>query len=137
MKTKTYSELIKLGTFYDRFEYLKLSEKIGEETFGFERYLNQGFYRSQEWKMSRDFVIARDLGCDLAISDREIHGKIVVHHMNPITIDAIKNGSPIILDPEFLITCSHNTHNAIHYGSIELLIEQYAERSPNDTTPWR
>ena len=137
MKTKTYSELIKLGTFYDRFEYLKLSEKIGEETFGFERYLNQGFYRSQEWKMSRDFVITRDLGCDLAIDDREIHGKIVVHHMNPITLDEIKNGSPIILDPEFLITCSHNTHNAIHYGSIELLIEQYAERSPNDTTPWR
>lgn len=137
MIIRTYSELIKLPTFEERYEYLKLDGKIGEETFGFDRYINQEFYRSNEWLKVRDFVIVRDGGCDLAIEDREIVGKILVHHMNPITIDDILNRSEFLLDPEYLISTIKNTHDAIHYGDSSLLITAPIERRKNDTCPWR
>lgn len=134
---RTYSELIKIPTFEERFEYLKLSGAIGEATFGFDRYLNQVFYRSQEWKHIRDCVIFRDNGCDLGIDDRLIRGKILVHHMNPISIQDVENRDRKIFDPEFLICVSHITHNAIHYGDSNLLIKDHVERTPNDTCPWK
>ena len=137
MIIRTYSELIKLPTFEERYEYLKLDGKVGEETFGFDRYINQEFYRSNEWLKVRDFVIVRDGGCDLAIEDREIFGKILVHHMNPITIDDILNRSEFLLDPEYLICTIKNTHDAIHYGDSSLLITAPIERRKNDTCPWR
>lgn len=137
MIIRTYSELIKLPTFEERYEYLKLDGKVGEETFGFDRYINQEFYRSNEWLKVRDFVIVRDDGCDLAIEDREIVGKILVHHMNPITIDDILNRSEFLLDPEYLISTIKNTHDAIHYGDSSLLITTPIERRKNDTCPWR
>lgn len=137
MIIRTYSELIKLPTFEERYEYLKLDGKVGEETFGFDRYINQEFYRSNEWLKVRDFVIVRDGGCDLAIEDREIVGKILVHHMNPITIDDILNRSEFLLDPEYLICTIKNTHDAIHYGDSSLLITAPIERRKNDTCPWR
>ena len=137
MIIRTYSELIKLPTFEERYEYLKLDGKVGEETFGFDRYINQEFYRSNEWLKVRDFVIVRDGGCDLAIEDREIVGKILVHHMNPITIDDILNRSECLLDPEYLISTIKNTHDAIHYGDSSLLIAAPIERRKNDTCPWR
>lgn len=137
MIIRTYSELIKLPTFEERYEYLKLDGKVGEETFGFDRYINQEFYRSNEWLKVRDFVIVRDGGCDLAIEDREIVGKILVHHMNPITIDDILNRSKFLLDPEYLISTIKNTHDAIHYGDSSLLITAPIERRKNDTCPWR
>lgn len=137
MSIKTYSELIKLSTFEDRYRYLKLSGRIGEDTFGFDRYLNQIFYRSQKWKSVRDFVIIRDNGCDLGMDDREIYGKILIHHMNPITIKDIEKESDFLLDPEYLICASHNTHNAIHYGDESKLILAPIERTKNDTCPWR
>lgn len=137
MIIRTYSELIKLPTFEERYEYLKLDGKVGEETFGFDRYINQEFYRSNEWLKVRDFVIVRDGGCDLAIEDREIVGKILVHHMNPITIDDILNRSEFLLDPEYLISTIKNTHDAIHYGDSSLLITAPIERRKNDTCPWR
>lgn len=136
-KIRTYSELILLPTFEERFEYLKLGGKIGTNTFGFERYLNQGFYNSAEWKQVRDKVILRDMGCDLGIADTEIHGRIIIHHMNPVTIADIRLASDILTNPEFLVCVSHNTHNAIHYGSRELLSESYVPRSANDTCPWK
>ena len=137
MIIRTYSELIKLPTFEERYEYLKLDGKVGEETFGFDRYINQEFYRSNEWLKVRDFVIVRDGGCDLAIEDREIVGKILVHHMNPITIDDVLNRSEFLLDPEYLISTIKNTHDAIHYGDSSLLITAPIERRKNDTCPWR
>lgn len=137
MIIRTYSELIKLPTFEERYEYLKLDGKVGEETFGFDRYINQEFYRSNEWLKVRDFVIVRDGGCDLAIEDREIVGKILVHHMNPITIDDVLNRSEFLLDPEYLISTIKNTHDAIHYGDSSLLITVPIERRKNDTCPWR
>lgn len=137
MKIKTYSELIEIPTFEERYKYLNLDGTVGEETFGFDRYINQEFYRSYEWCRIRDYVIIRDNGCDLAISDREIFGKILVHHMNPITIKDILNKSKFLLDPEYLICTSKNTHDAIHYGDSSLLITTPTERRKNDTCPWR
>lgn len=139
-KTKTircYSELIELPTFEDRYFYLKLGGKVGEETFGFDRYLNQIFYKSDEWLSVRDRVIVRDLGCDLGIKDREIHGRIMVHHMNPITKEDILDRSDFLLNPEYLITTVKRTHDAIHYGDDSLIIPTNIERRKNDTCPWK
>lgn len=134
---RTYSELITLPTFEERFEYLRLDGKVGAETFGFDRYLNQIFYKSNKWLSVRDKVIIRDNGCDLGIEGREIYGRILVHHMNPITMDDIVNHSSWILDPEYLITTVKNTHDAIHYSDENLLIKDPIERRKNDTCPWR
>ena len=137
MNIRTYSELSKLKTFKERFTYLRLNGFVGKETFGFDRYLNQVFYKSAKWRSIRDFVIVRDNGCDLGIEGREIYGKIIIHHMNPITIQDIGQESDFLLDPEFLISTVHETHNAIHYGDENLLILAPIERKPNDTCPWR
>ena len=139
MKTsiKTYSELITIPTFEERYEYLRLQGRLGKETFGFDRWLNQVFYRSKEWKTVRDKVIVRDCGCDLAMLDREIQGRILVHHMNPIIVRDILDRTEFLLNPEYLICTSKNTHDAIHYGDSELLITMPIERSRNDTCPWR
>lgn len=137
MNIRTYSELIKLPTFEQRFEYLNLSGAVGQETFGFDRYLNQNFYRSTEWKRIRDQVIVRDNGCDLGIEDRTICGKILIHHMNPINDKDILNMTDILLNPEYLICVSHMTHNAIHYGDENLLIKNPIVRFKNDTCPWK
>lgn len=137
MSIKTYSELIALPTFEERYEYLRLNGRVGEDTFGFDRYLNQNFYRSSEWRRIRDRVIVRDNGCDLAIDDRIIYGKILIHHMNPITDKDLFNLSDILLDPEYLICVSHNTHNAIHYGDGERLVKDPIVRTKNDTCPWK
>lgn len=134
---KTYSQLITLPTFIERYKYLKLEGVVGDETFGFDRYLNQIFYKSIEWKSVRDHVIVRDNGCDLGIEDRIIGERILVHHMNPIRVEDIKIRSEFLLNPEYLICVSKNTHNAIHYGDSELLITEPIERSKNDTCPWR
>ena len=134
---KTYSELITIPTFEERYEYLRLQGRVGEETFGFDRWLNQVFYRTKEWKTVRDKVIVRDCGCDLAILDREIQGRILVHHMNPILTRDIVNRTEFLLNPEYLICTSKNTHDAIHYGDSELLITMPIERTRNDTCPWR
>ena len=137
MNIKRYSELITLSTFEERFNYLRLNGIVGEETFGFDRVFNQQFYSSREWKRVREKVILRDLGCDLGINDRVIHGPIYIHHMNPIMIDDIRNSTDILLNPEYLISTSYNTHNAIHYGDESLLVIAPIERSKNDTCPWR
>ncbi len=139
MKTniKTYSELIRLPTFQERYKYLKLDGIVGKETFGFDRYLNQIFYRSQLWKQVRDQVIIRDNGCDLAVQGHDIYDRILIHHMNPITADDIKNKSTLLLNPEYLITVTHQTHNAIHYGDEGMLLTLPKERSKNDTCPWK
>lgn len=134
---KTYSELITIPTFEERYQYLRIDGRVGEETFGFDRYLNQKFYRSQEWKRTRDFVIVRDHGCDLGMLDREIMGKIIIHHMNPIAIEDIYYATDFLLDPEYLITTMHTTHNAIHYGDKRLLYSGPVERTPFDTCPWK
>lgn len=134
---KSYTEMMKFDNFMDRFRYLKLSGKVGDETFGYDRYLNQAFYRSKEWKKIRDFVIVRDSGCDLAIDDREILGKIEVHHMNPITKQDIMDRSDYLLNPEFLISTSWLTHKALHYGDESILLGDIILRSPNDTCPWK
>ena len=137
MSIKRYSELITLPTFKERFRYLKLDGKVGEDTFGFDRYLNQVFYRSQKWKSIRDYVIVRDNGCDLATEGYEIHGRILIHHMNPISLRDLETESEFLLDPEYLITTVHNTHNAIHYGDESLLFTVPVERTKNDTCPWK
>lgn len=135
---RTYSELITLPTFEERYEYLRLDGIVCEETFGFDRYLNQEFYqRSQEWKRIRDQVIIRDQGCDLGIEGREIRGKIIVHHMNPITKNDILTRSDFLLNPEYLICTLKSTHDAIHYGDENLLIKEPIIRTANDTCPWR
>lgn len=134
---KTYSELILLPTFEERFRYLKLDGRVGEETFGLDRYLNQLFYTSPEWRRIRRDVIVRDNGCDLGIWDREIQGLITVHHLNPISVEDILNRTEILLNPEYLICVSDLTHKAIHYGDESLLITAPIERRPNDTCPWR
>lgn len=133
---KCYEELIRLRTFEERFEYLRIGGTVGRETFGFERYLNQNFYRSQEWKFTRRDIIIRDNGCDLGIKDREIFGRIIVHHINPITVDDIEFGRPCIFDPNNLICTSHNTSNAIHYGDKSLLSRLPRERQKGDTRLW-
>lgn len=137
MSIKTYSELILLLTFEERFRYLQLNGSVGKETFGFDRYLNQNFYRSAEWKRVRDKVIIRDNGCDLGIEDRLIYGNVLIHHMNPINDKDIYNLTDILLNPEYLICVSHNTHNAIHYGNEELLVKAPIVRTKNDTCPWK
>lgn len=137
MNIRTFSELSLLPTFEERFEYLKLSGAVGADTFGFDRYLNQTFYNSREWKTIRDAVIIRDQGCDLGIVGREIGRRIIIHHMNPITSKDIQMVSEFLLNPEYLICVSHNTHNAIHYGDEDLVIGAVAERMPNDTCPWK
>ena len=137
MNIKTYSELSKLKTYEERYHYLRLENLVGEETFGFDRYINQIFYRSQRWKSIRDAVIIRDNGCDLGIEGYEIHGRVLIHHMNPITIKDLEDESEFLLNPEFLITTTHTTHNAIHYGDESLLITAPIERKKNDTCPWR
>lgn len=135
---RTYSELITFSTFEERYEYLRLGGIVGKETFGFDRYLNQMFYKDPEWLSARDEVIVRDNGCDLGIVDREIRGsRILVHHMNPITKEDILNRSKILLDPEYLISTIKNTHDAIHYSDANLLIQDPVERRKNDTCPWR
>lgn len=133
---RTYTELMKLKTFTERFRYLKFSSKVGEETFGFERYLNQGFYQSYEWKQVRNAVIVRDMGLDLGCEDRPIPARIVVHHMNPITADDIIKRPELILDPEYLISTCHKTHNAIHFGDESVLYEDPIVRTPGDTKLW-
>lgn len=134
---KTYSELIQLPTFEERYRYLRLQGTVGKDTFGFDRYLNQKFYRSAEWKRVRDQVIIRDNGCDLGMEDRAIRGKILIHHMNPITDKDILRATDILLNPEFLICVTHQTHNAIHYGDEDQLILGPVIRTPNDTCPWK
>lgn len=137
LKIRTYSELVQLSTFEERYRYLRLLGAVGKETFGFDRYLNQLFYRSPEWKEVRNQVIIRDNGCDLGIEGREIQGRVLIHHMNPITAEDIRERSDLLLNPEFLITTVHNTHQAIHYGDESLLILTPTIRSRNDTCPWR
>ena len=134
---KSYDALILLDTIEDRYNYLKIGGCVGRETFGFDRYLNQGFYQSMEWKSVRNEVISRDNGCDLGLEGYEINGRILIHHMNPILPDQIKFFDSDILNPDFLISCSHKTHNAIHYGDKNLLPRRIVERRPNDTIPWR
>ena len=136
---RTYSELLTLPTFEERFQYLRLDGKIGEQTFGFDRYLNQLFYKDPEWLAVRDFVIIRDQGCDLGLEEYEIskHQRILIHHMNPITKKDIMRRSKFLLDPEYLICTSHRTHTAIHYGDETLLPSKLIVRTKNDTCPWR
>jgi len=133
---RTYSELIKLKTFEERYKYLKLGGSVGKSTFGFDRYLNQMLYTSSRWRSLRDHIIIRDNACDLGIKDREILSKIIIHHMNPITPDDIRYARDHVFDPEFLICTSSNTHNAIHFGDESLLYSLPPERKPGDTTLW-
>lgn len=134
---RTYQELILLPTFEQRFNYLKLNGSIGTQTFGFDRYLNQMFYRSKEWKKIRNQVIVRDEGCDLALKDNEIFGRIYIHHMNPIQVKDILDQSDYLLNLDYLVCVSMDTHNAIHYGDYSLLLRGPVERTPNDTCPWK
>ena len=135
---KTYFELEKLKTFKERFEYLQLNGQVGKDTFGFDRIFNQRFYRSREWKACRDFVIIRDNGCDLGIDGYEISSQnVIIHHINPISLEDIEKRTDTLLNPEYLITTTHKTHNAIHYGDKDLLVTGPIERSKNDTCPWR
>lgn len=134
---RRYSELRALSTFEERFEYLQLGGKVGADTFGFDRMFNQMFYQSKEWKSVRREVIARDLGRDLGIEGREIYGKIYVHHMNPIVLADIQDATDILLDPQYLICVSFDTHQAIHYGDKSLLPLDPTERTRNDTCPWK
>lgn len=135
---RTYSELSKLKTFEERYEYLKLNGRVGEDTFGYDRYLNQMFYKSPEWIKIRNYVITRDNGCDLGIEGREIRSnRILIHHMNPITKEDILKKTDYLLNPEYLITTIKNTHDAIHYGTSELLYKDPIIRTKNDTCPWK
>lgn len=137
MIVKTYSELMSFRTFEERFQYLYLGGVVGEATFGLDRYLNQKFYNSEEWRSIRDFVIVRDNACDLCDPDREILGQIIVHHMNPVTIEDLEMGNDLILDPEFLVCTSLNTHNGIHFGGLKSVYSLPTFRRKGDTTPWR
>lgn len=134
---RTYSELIQLPTFEERFEYLRLDGSVGQATFGYDRYLNQILYNSPEWKRFRRDIIIRDNGCDLACEGYEIRGRIIIHHINTISIEDIVNRNHMVFDPENVITTTHNTHNAIHYGDKELLVTVPIERSANDTCLWK
>ena len=148
MSNRSYLELITIPTFEERFDYLRLKGVVGKETFGYDRYLNQVLYNSREWKHFKDRIIVRDNGCDLACEDHEILGvrdkdgklhrpKIIVHHINPITVEDVLERNPIVFDPNNAITTTMNTHNAIHYGDETLLVTSPVERSKNDTCPWR
>lgn len=134
---RRYSELVLFPTFIERYRYLRLGGGVGQETFGFDRYLNQVFYRSPEWRHIRDIVIARDMGCDLGIEGHEIFGRALIHHMNPVRPEDIRRRADWILDPEYLITTIHETHQAIHYGDENLLMTTSTVRAPNDTCPWK
>lgn len=136
MKVRTYTELSRLSTFLERFNYLRLSGEVGQATFGYDRYLNQAFYASREWKSIRTAIILRDDACDLGIEDHEIFSRILVHHMNPLTPEQMANDPEVAFDPEYLITTTHDTHNAIHYGDESLLRTDFVERSPGDTKLW-
>lgn len=136
MTIKSYSELRLLDTFEERFRYLKLRGSVGESTFGFDRYINQQFYRSTQWKQLRHEVIARDNGLDLGCEGYEIYDRIIIHHMNPMNASDISEGDDSILDPEYLITTTHRTHNAIHYGDEKLLVQPLVQRRPGDTKLW-
>jgi hypothetical protein len=133
---KTYSDLIGLNSLEERFRYLALRGKVGETTFGFDRWMNQQFYRSNEWRSVRKHIIVRDNGCDLGIEGYEIHTGLTIHHLNPMTVADLRDGNPEILDPEFLITTTLPTHNAIHYGDERLLPRLLVERRPGDTKLW-
>lgn len=137
MSIKTYSELILLPTFEERFKYLQLNGRVGDDTFGFDRYINQKFYRSAEWKRIRDQIIIRDNGCDLALEGYEIYGRILIHHMNPITVKDVELSTEYLMNPEYLICVTHNTHNAIHYGDEKLINKGPIVRTKNDTCPWK
>lgn len=134
---RTYSELITIPTFEERYKYLRLGGRVGEDTFGFDRYLNQLFYKSDDWLRMRNEIIVRDNGCDLGIPGREIYGRILIHHMNPIYVDDILNRSEYLLNPEYLICTVKRTHDAIHYGSEDSLLTIPRERTRNDTCPWK
>ena len=134
---RSYSELRRITTFEERYKYLQLGGIVGKDTFGFDRYLNQIFYRSQKWRSIRDQVIIRDNGCDLGVEGYDIYGRILIHHMNPITLEDIEKESDFLLNPEYLICTIKNTHDAIHYGDENLLIKDPIERRKNDTCPWR
>lgn len=136
-RLKTYQELSLLKTFEERFYYLKLSGKVGTETFGFDRYMNQRFYQSDRWKRLRDQIIIRDNGCDLGVDDRPIQGSVLIHHLNPVSQQDILQQSELLLNPNYLICVSHDTHNAIHYGDEGLLFTMPPERRRNDTCPWK
>lgn len=138
MIIRTYSEMRQLDTFRERFEYLKLNGQVGKDTFGFDRIFNQNFYRSKEWKRVRNQVILRDNGCDLGCPDREIQGRIMIHHMNPISVKDISEATDYLLDPNYLVCVSHETHNAIHYGDLSKATSgDLIERQPNDMCPWK
>ena len=137
MRIKCYSELQQLSTFEERYNYLRLSGRVGQDTFGFDRVFNQMFYSSREWKAVRNRVIIRDLGCDLGVEGYDIHGRILIHHMNPITLDDIRFNTDFLMDPEYLVTTTHSTHNAIHYGDESLIQKAPIERRRNDTCPWK
>lgn len=138
-KIRTFTELSKMKTFEERFEYLKLSNGVGIETFGFDRYLNQSFYSSPEWRRLRNDIIIRDNGCDLGVDGYEIsrYQRLIIHHMNPITIEDIIDRKPDVMDPEYLICASFRTHNAIHYSDESILLTKTIERKPGDTCPWK
>lgn len=133
---RSYHEMRRFDTHEDRYEYLKLRASVGTSTFGFDRWINQAFYRSLEWKQIRNAVIARDMGLDMGVEGFEIFDKVIIHHMNPMTPEQIEDGDPDILNPEYLICVSHNTHNAIHFGDKRLLVQPLVERRPGDTNLW-
>ena len=137
MSIRTYSELITIPTFEERFEYLQLKGSVGKDTFGYDRYLNQVLYRSPEWKRLRNQIIIRDGGCDLACDGYDIYNKVLIHHLNPITVEDVLTRSRKVFDPDNLVCVSHNTHNAIHYGDVDLLVTGPIIRIKNDTCPWR
>jgi hypothetical protein len=137
MNIRRYSELIQIPTFEERFEYLRLDGQVGADTFGSDRYLNQIFYKSPEWKKIRDEIIIRDQCCDLAMPGYDIHGPVLIHHLNPITKEDILSRTDLLLNPEYLVCTIQSTHNAIHYGDVNLLITNPIERKPNDTCPWK
>lgn len=137
MSIRTYSELITIPTFEERFEYLQLKGSVGKDTFGYDRYLNQVLYRSPEWKRLRNQIIIRDDGCDLACDGYDIYGKVLIHHLNPITVEDVLARSRKVFDPDNLVCVTHNTHNAIHYGDADLLVTGPIIRTKNDTCPWR
>lgn len=137
MNIRRYSELTRIPTFEERFEYLRLDGQVGADTFGSDRYLNQIFYKSPEWKKIRDEIIIRDQCCDLAMPGYDIHGPVLIHHLNPITKADILSRTDLLLNPEYLVCTIQSTHNAIHYGDVNLLITNPIERKPNDTCPWK
>ena len=136
MRIRTYSELSQIPTFEERYEYLALRGVVGEPTFGYDRWINQAFYRSAEWRHIRNYVIYRDLGCDLGVEGYEIHDKVIIHHMNPMQQVDLLHGNDDIVNLEYLISTTHKTHNAIHYGDASLLPKQYTPRRPGDTKLW-